>query len=74
MLVKAAAGDAGQIRSAKVVVNGLNAVWCLQPLFTDKDQLQFQNGQVITSIIKWGMKLIVHSQTSTLQPLKLGNG
>ena len=31
-------------------------------------------GLVITSIIKCGMKLLIHSQTSTVEPLKFGNG
>ena len=30
--------------------------------------------KVITSIIKCGIKLLIHSQTSTVQPLKFGNG
>ena len=30
--------------------------------------------QIITSIIKCGMKLLIHSQTSTVQPLKFVNG
>ena len=30
--------------------------------------------KIITSIIKCGMKKIIHSQTSTVQPLNLGNG
>ena len=33
-----------------------------------------QHGQIITSIIKCGMKLLIHPQTSTVQPLKFGNG
>ena len=33
-----------------------------------------QHGQVITSIMMCGVKLLFHSQTSTVQPLKFGNG
>ena len=33
-----------------------------------------QHGLVITTIIKCMMKLLLHSQTSTVQPLKSGNG
>ena len=33
-----------------------------------------QLGWIITSIIKCGMKLLIHSQTSTVQPLKFRNG
>ena len=29
---------------------------------------------LVTSIIKCGIKLIIHSQTSVAQPLKFGNG
>ena len=32
-----------------------------------------QHGKVITSIIKYGMKLRIHFQTSTVAPLKFGN-
>ena len=34
------------------------------------DQLQSQHGQVITSIIKYGIKLRIHFQISTVAPLK----
>ena len=42
--------------------------------FTNAYRLRSQHGKVITSIIKYGMKLLTHSQTSTVQPLKFGNG
>ena len=31
-------------------------------------------GSIITSIIKCGMKILIHSQTSTVAPLRFGNG
>ena len=33
-----------------------------------------QHGQVITSIITWGVKIFIHSQTSFAQRFKFGNG
>ena len=32
------------------------------------------HGYVITYPVKCGMKLLIHSQTSIVQPLKFGNG
>ena len=37
-------------------------------------KLGCQSGEIITFIIKCGMKLLIHSQTSSVQPLKFGNG
>ena len=42
--------------------------------FTNMDYLYCQHGWVITCPIKCGMKLLIHSQTSMVQPLKFGNG
>ena len=36
--------------------------------------LKSQHGSVIKSIIKCGIELLTHSQTSTAAPLKFGNG
>ena len=41
--------------------------------FTNMDCLKSQHGWLFTSIIKCGMKLLIHSQIS-MQPLKFGNG
>ena len=32
------------------------------------------DGKVITAIIKCGVKILIHSKSSTAQPLKFGNG
>ena len=40
---------------------------------TNMVKLISQQGYVITSIIKFGMKLLIHSQTSTVALLKFGN-
>ena len=44
--------------------------------FTNKELTLawFQHGQVITSPVQCGMKLLIHSQTSMAQPLKFGHG
>ena len=43
--------------------------------FVNMDLLLYtQHGHVITSIAMYGMKLLIHFQTSTVQPLKFGNG
>ena len=34
----------------------------------------YQHGWIIRSIVKFGMKLLIHSQTSMVAPLKFGNG
>ena len=36
--------------------------------------IHLNNEVVITYIIKCGMKLLIHSQISTVQPLKFGGG
>ena len=41
--------------------------------FTNMDYLWFQHEKVITSLIKCGMKLLIHFQTSTVASLKFGN-
>ena len=41
--------------------------------FTNMVQLQSQHGDVITCLVKCGMKLLIHFQTSTVQRLKFGN-
>ena len=46
----------------------------MEPPIITKDQLYTQHGKVITPITKCGLKLLVHSQTSTVPPLKFGNG
>ena len=33
----------------------------------------WKNKKIITFIIRWEKKLLIHSQTSTVQPLKFGN-
>ena len=33
---------------------------------------EYQHGSVITSILKCGMKLLIHTQTSTVTPLQFG--
>ena len=42
--------------------------------FTDIDKLWYQQEYVITYIINIVTKLLIHSQTSTMQSLKLGMG
>ena len=42
--------------------------------FTNMDELLSQHEYVIISLVKCGMKLIIHSPTSTEQPLKFRNG
>ena len=48
--------------------------WFPGPLFTNVVQFKSHHGKVITHIIKCGMKLLVQTQTSTVQRLKFGNG
>ena len=42
--------------------------------FANMDQPYSEYAWVITSIIHGGMKLFIHPHTSTMQPLKIGNG
>ena len=62
----------------KMDLKMLSGKWrpsCLGPnVLTNRDWLQSHQGKVITSIIKCGMKLLIHSQTSTVAPSKFGNG
>ena len=44
------------------------------PHFTNMGSFKSKHGYLITSIIKCEMKLLINSQTSTVQPLKFGNG
>ena len=41
---------------------------------TNMDSIWSQHGQVITSIKKCRMRFLIHSQTSTVLPMKFGNG
>ena len=43
-------------------------------LFTNMVWLQFHRGSVIKSFVKCGMKLLIHSQTLTVQPWRVENG
>ena len=47
----------------------IKKVWALLTTWTTF----FQLGLVITSIIKYGIKLLIHSRTSMVQPLKFGD-
>ena len=57
--------------------------WCLKTIywpphpheasFTYKAKLYFQYGEVVTSIIKCGIKSLIHSHTSTVTPSKFKN-
>ena len=52
--------------------NGPSYFWSalyLLPLFT-----LLKHGKIIISIVKCGMKLLIHSQTSSVAPVKFGNG
>ena len=40
----------------------------------DAKTVSDEHGEVITFPIKFGIKLLIHSQTSTVAPLKFGNG
>ena len=51
-----------------------NKAWVSGAPLTSMVYLQPQHGKVIMSIIKCGMKLLIHSKTSTVQPLKSGQG
>ena len=53
---------------------GINVLFPPIPPFTNMDQPWSPHGCVITSIINCGMKSLIHSWTSTVQPLKFRIG
>ena len=64
---------------AQMIINSrwLHAPLCTQSSgfpFTNMVQIYSQHGQIITSIIICGTKLLIQTQTSMVQPLDFGNG
>ena len=55
-----------------VIFSSSGNSWKQWAHFTNRGKLQSQHGYVITSIIKCGMKLLIHCKASTAQPLSLG--
>ena len=55
-----------------VAIKYLDRSYTTRAHFTNMDSFYSQHGQVITSIIKCGMKLLLHSHTLMVKPLNFG--